>query len=108
MNTVFDLNKVQYANFWYENQDGVKTPRKPKRPTVHAQEIDPNELAGNLPEHPGETMLQRATRRGLLDRWTAKIRLQMSGCHALVFQGDRAVKLREAWNARIFGGKNAK
>lgn len=49
-----------------------------------------------------ETMLERAKRLGILDEWTAVLRLTMKNGHPLMFKGDRAIKLHEAWNAYVF------
>jgi hypothetical protein len=102
--TTVDLDKVSYADFFFETADGqCKAKRRPEGMTVHGRRINPDEPALPLSDHPGETVGQRAVRRGLVDRWVPVIVLRVSSADKLRFSGERAEKLWDAWNARLFG-----
>lgn len=106
MTTVVDLKKVSYTQFWWEDGEGNKRNKQPKGPTLHGRDLNPDD---RLFPQPGETqgplVVDVARERNALGVWCAKIKLQFSSTHALVFSGERAVKLKDAWNARIFGGQ---
>lgn len=109
MNTVIDLKKVSYTDFWWEDQEGNKSKRKPKLPTLHGREFDPQD---RLHPRPGETtgplLIDAARSRNALGIWQPKIKLQFNGTHALQFSGERALSLREAYNAQQFGVARAR
>lgn len=98
---VVDLKKVQHANLVWVNQEGMKSQKKPG-PTVFGVPVT-DELALHIPEFPGETLRQRAERRGMLDTWTPRLYLQLSANNNLVYSGPKALSLWQAWKARIFG-----
>ena len=100
MTTIVDLKKVQYARFGWRSSSGYTRRTKPRRPTVHGQEFDPDARA--QAGH-GECLLSLARRCGLVDTWTPVIRLQFAANHAVVYQGHRAQSLWKEWNAGIFG-----
>jgi hypothetical protein len=99
--TVLDLKKVQHATFNYRNQYGQYSHVKPKHPTVAGAGVS-NEPAMYHHMYPGETMLERAKRRNLLDVWTPVVEFQLTANHSIAYIGDKAVSLWKEWNRRIF------
>ena len=101
-----NLRKAHSARLWWENQWGMKSKLKPEAPTVHGQVIDGSALAARLPEaplHADETLLERATRRQLLDVWKPVCRVDFGSRVQEFFRGERALKIYAAWAAEIFG-----
>lgn len=101
--TIVDLNKVQYADFFWSTST-MTSPTKPKQPTVNGVIVG-DEPAAWLDEFPNETMLQRATRRGLLDKWEPVVRLQLTANHSLTYTGAKAQSIWREWNKRQFSKK---
>jgi len=103
--TTVDLAKVSYATFFFETADGqCRAKRRPASMTVHGRPVAEHEPAFRLDSHPDETVGQRAVRLGLVDRWIPVVVLRISSADKLRFTGERAEKLWDAWNARVFGG----
>ena len=98
---VVDLNKVQFASFYYKNQYNNVSRLKPKRLTVHGVTIDKEAI------HITEkiSMVEYAMKYRLLDVWTPTLRLQLSANHSLKYTGDKAISLNKEWNRRIFKKK---
>ena len=104
-NVVFDMNKVQYARFFYRNQWGNTKVKKPKYST-YGVEFNPEELAfANTSNDKKMTLLEKAKQLGILDRWTPVIRLQFASNHSLTYTGARAISIRDTWNAKQFKPK---
>ncbi len=100
-----NLRKAHSARLWWENQFGMKAKSKPKAPTVHGQVIDCSALAARLPEaplHADETLLERATRRGLIDVWKPVCRVDFNSRVQEVFCGELALKMWAAWATVVF------
>lgn len=98
------LPKAQWADlFWLSDHGGVRD-LKPKHPTVNG-DIVGDDLAAALPQFPNETMLARATRRGLLDTWTPHLIVQFAANHSLRYSGGKALRIWKAWQAIQFGKK---
>lgn len=107
--TTVDLRKVSYATFFFETADGqCRAKRRPKGMTVHGHTVEEDAPALHLASHPGETVGQRARRLALVDRWVPVIVLRVSSADKLRFTGERAEKLWDAWNARVFGPQGSK
>ena len=102
--TVVDLNKVQYADFMWVNDKGQSCPCKPTLPTVFGKEVG-DEPAGILAGFEGETMLQRATRRNLLDKWRPCVKLKLTANASLTYTGNKAQSIWKEWNRRQFSKK---
>ena len=105
MRTV-NLRKAHAARIWWENQHGMKAFKKPAVPTVHGKAFDCDALAARLPEapvHADETMMERASRRGLLDVWTAVCRVDFNSRVREFFRGDEAEKIYNAWKGVVYG-----
>ena len=101
--TVVDLNKVQYADFYWTN--GVaRVPLKPRKPTVNGVVVG-NELAGELEGYHGETMLERAKRRDMLDNWVPVCKLQLTANHSLTYTLDKAKSIYKEFCRRQFKRK---
>ena len=105
---VCDLNKVQWAEFSYVNQHGHKTFFKPIHQHVYGVAYYDNELAFYHADYPGETVIQRATRLGILDVWTPQIILKFSANETLIYTGDKAISIHKTWCAKIYGKSNRK
>lgn len=102
---IVDLNKVQYAHFYYTNQYGISVNREPNYPTVRSQSIAPDDFALFHPDWPKETILRRAMRLGLLDVWTPTLYLKLQANSCLIYTGDKAISIYNAWKEKVFGKK---
>ena len=106
--TVVDLNKVSYANFYWTAVHGsVCRSKKPRKPTVNGTDVDDKEFVPQITTTSGETwpretVLDRATRRQILDTWIPTVRLQLSNSHSLTYTGDKAQSIWKEWNRRQF------
>lgn len=101
-NLTFDITKVRWATFYYCNQEGVKRIFKPDL-TVNGIHFNPNEYSYPLDRNfPNETLLERARRLDLLDRWTPTIVFTFTKYDTISIKGKRAVKLKQVWDAYIF------
>lgn len=98
---VVDLNKVQFGSVHYVNQYGDIKQKKPDYPTVYGKEVV-YEYAAYHPDFPGETMLQRAVRLDILDKWTPICIFQLSANHTLTYTGEKAISMWKAFNIKIF------
>jgi hypothetical protein len=96
--TVIDLNKVAYAGFYFSSHTYERF-LKPENPTVNGQDVK-DELAAPLVDYPGETMLERAKRRKLIDKWVNVTVFILSNGHRLEFTGKKADSLKKAWLAK--------
>lgn len=103
--TILDLNKVQHASFWYVNQEGNIVGKCPPTGTVRGRLISIFEIAPYHPEYPGELMLQRAVRLGIIDNWQPVCSFQLTANHSIVYTGPKAVSMWKAWNEKIFNKK---
>lgn len=54
-------------------------------------------------DYPHETCLERAKRLSLLDTWYPELTMQLSANHQLKFTGDKALKLWDLWQTKIYG-----
>ena len=103
---VVDLNKVQYARFFYRNQYGQTVNVLPPKPTVMALEFDPDEFRfRTTSKEPKETLISYATRKELLDVWVPEVRFQVQANHSLTYTGTKAVSLWKEWGRRMFKKK---
>ena len=105
---VVDLNKVQYARFYYRNQYNQtidKLIKDSKSFTIRLTRYDKDELAMAHNDHPLETCYQRAKRLGQVDVWTPEIKLQLQANHSLIYTGAKAKSLWDAWCKRQFKKK---
>ncbi len=97
---VVDLNKVQWASFWYQNQYGDTTTHKHKYPSYRYVELAPDA------KHVcGENAIQWLKERQMLDVWTPNIKFKLTANESLVYTGDKAKSLWKAWNEKIFKKK---
>lgn len=103
-NRVVDLKKVQWAKFFYENQEGLRRSQYMQQPSVRGILIAEG-YAYPYPDYPLETNLERATRLGILDIWEPVCLMQLQANRILHFTGDKAKKMWRAWNTRIYGSK---
>lgn len=99
---VVDLNKVQFARFYYRNQYGQVRDNLSNSFSVRGESISPVELALFHPDYPGESVLARAFRLRLVDIWQSELLLKLSANHCLIYTGEKAISLWKAWNKKIF------
>lgn len=97
-----DLNAISHAALYYENDKGNTARTKPRYPTVNGARV-PEEKALWLPDYPDETMLERATRRKLVDRWEPVCILQFRNNHSMTFKGTKAKQKWKQYNTHIYG-----
>ncbi len=106
---VVDLKKVQWAKLVWENQWGYKLARDPKgMPSVRGQVVYADKYAAIHPEYPCETELERATRLGILDTWIKVCYLKLQANSMLVYTGDKAQSVYDAFCAQVFSKRNKK
>lgn len=96
-----NFDKVQWADYWYVNQCGETKRCKPTEPTVHGIPVG-NRMAPWHHQYPFETMLERATRLGILDKWTPRCRLVISANRELTYTGLQAAKMWQRYNNYIY------
>ena len=100
---IFDITKVSYCSLVYINQSGSIRSHKPTKPSVYGEELEkPNDYARYYHDFPSETLIERATRLGVLDVWEPTLTLQFSNTHCLTFKGAKALSLWETWCGYIF------
>jgi hypothetical protein len=118
--TLLDLSKVQHGTFYYVNQYGnirsqiplwskrtIKGVTSGEAITVRSEIMYEHELAAYHPDYPGETLLERAKRLDITDKWTPVVTFQLTANHNIQFTGTKAFKMWELWQAKIYG-KNKK
>lgn len=105
---IVDLSKVQYANFYYTNQYGVRRVVRPTTATVRGEYINDKGFALFHPDYPKETCIDRAVRLGIVDRWipTCLLKLQANCC--LIYTGDKAISIYKAFCERQFNKPKSK
>jgi hypothetical protein len=113
MKIIVDLNKVQYAKFYWENQIGQRVNKKPRQAThfgaICSKDIMMPELTladGRVFER--ESMYERAKRLKLFDVWTPTIILQFAANHTITYTGKQAQSIWKEWNRRQFNKKGTK
>ena len=100
---IVDLRKVQWAKFFYENQDGAQFSTIPRQHTVHGVTIDADGYAYPHPKYPGETNVERARRLDILDIWEPICILQLTANHQLRYVGEKAKAIWQTWRSKIYG-----
>lgn len=105
---VVDLKKVQWAKFVWENQWGQKKPLKPIVPTVRGEYVSHSELAEFHRDYPIESMFERAKRLDLLDTWEKFCYLKLQANTILVYTGDKAQSVYDAFCAQVFSKRRKK
>lgn len=102
--TTIDFSKVTSAHFYWRNQEyNIRLKHKPMQATVRAVPVG-NEPAAAHHDFPSETMIERAKRLDLLDKWVAVARFQMYS-QKLEFVGEDAKAKWNAYNAYYYGTK---
>lgn len=105
-NILVDLKKVQWAKFFWENQDGAKKQGDHKPvPSVHCIMVSDILPAYHHYNFPRETELQRAKRLGILDVWYPVLILELSANHRLRYTGKKAKQLWKVWKAKIYANR---
>jgi hypothetical protein len=99
---VVDLNKVQFASFYYRNQYGNVRKLKPRKMTVHGALVSPfdTHVTEKIP------MTKYAEKYQLVDVWMPVLRLQLTANHSLKYTGKKAISIWKEWQRRIFKRKD--
>jgi hypothetical protein len=97
-----DFNKVQWADYWYENQEGLRLRTKPTVLTVRGVSVLLLGKAASHPDYPSETMEERARRLGIVDRWIPVCHLIFSANRNLTYKGEQAVKVWKQYNSHVY------
>lgn len=118
-NIVVSLDKVTFAEFNYICHSLGRTYKrktKPIQPTVNGHEFDceaKRPLVMSRVAYSGtgteieydETMLQYATRRGLLDIWHSECILTLTANQSLTYTGKKAISIWKAWCSKQYNKK---
>ena len=103
---ILDLNKVQYARFFYRNQYGHTTNTLPDKPSVRGMVFDPDAIRLTATTRESkETLITYAHRMKLLDVWVPIVQFQVQANHRVEYSSDKAVAMYKAWNQKIFKKK---
>lgn len=107
---VFDLNKAQFAwQSWVTMDGNYKRKFEPEGVTVFGQGIDEDAIAyPYFSEYPNETLVQRAHRYMIVDRWIPCVTFCFAANNQLTFTGDKAERLWDAWTALQFNRNKRK
>jgi hypothetical protein len=100
--TVLDLNKVQWAKFFWQNQYGDIKTYKPKKPTLYGCTIDTDSFCMAREGETREKVSDRIKRLGREDRWFPTVVFQLAANHNVTFTGDKANIMWQAWGEKIF------
>ncbi len=99
---VCDLNKVQFADFYYRNQYD-NTSKIALKHSHRGVPYAPDENAVNWNTAQSvESMEERAVRLRIKDIWTPEVRLTFASNHPIIYTGDKAKSIWKEWNRRIF------
>jgi hypothetical protein len=112
------LNKCQYAwHGWCDINWQYRRQWRPTQPTVNGLEFDVDAPAYNDPpvmiyesetKCRPETLLEKALRLKILDKWIPYTIFQVSANHRLTYTGDKAISLWKAWCEKQFNKKKKK
>lgn len=106
---IVDLNKCQFARFYYRNQHGHTRNTLPDGTTYGGRTVRPDEMALFHPDYPSEFLVHRLQRRGIPpDVWVPEVLFKLSANHCLIYTGDKAVSLWKAWGEKVFNKKKGK
>lgn len=98
---VVNLDKVTHARLRYRTYNyGITIYRESVSawPSVMGEPIYPSDIRFGT----NEPMIDYAKRKNLLDVWIPELELQLSNSHSLIYTGQKAIDLWDAWNAKIF------
>lgn len=98
---VCNLNKVNYAQFFYRTKRGLTSPTLPKYPTANGTKLE-GMFCKVSPDDAPETAEQAARRLGILDVWIPVCVLQFSSTHAIEYTGSKAKSIWKEYCRRIF------
>lgn len=104
---VLDLNKVQFAFYYWVNQYGNYMYHEPNDNSIYVQGtfVNGHEIAAYHPSYPGETMLERAKRLDIIDAWVPTCLMQLTANHSVIFTGKKATTMWKMWCAKIIKRK---
>jgi len=103
---IVDLNKCQFARFYYRNKTGHTRNVIPPIETFNNQIYSPQDRALFHPNYPNESLVNRLKRRGIQpDVWTPEVLLKLSANHCLIYTGEKAVSIYKTWCEKVFNKK---
>jgi hypothetical protein len=100
---VINFSKVQWADYWYEQQDGITSRVMPRMITVRGIEVASMGVAASHHDYPHETMYERAARLGIVDIWTPVCSLIINANKSLHYRGEQATKIWNTYKAHTYG-----
>lgn len=103
---VINLNSVQWAKFYYQNQYGDRRDLKPVAPTNNGFAFDSNAIVHASDPKEMLTMYRYAKEHNLLDVWQPHVVFKLSASETLIYTGDKAIALYKEWCVRIFNKRN--
>lgn len=101
--TILSFSKVSYCDYFFANQYGDTATKLPSMDTLFGHSVDPADKLYKSEE----TKLAAARRTGLIDKWIAQCKFQLSNNHSITYTGDKATSMYKAWCAHVFGGKKS-
>lgn len=104
---IINFRTIQYADSWYENQNGMKRRLLPKVVTYHGGVIayDTQRAYPYDEKYPSETMKDRVLRYGSQDVWTFVVKFTFTANKSKVFRGEKGKQMWKAWSEYIFNNK---
>jgi hypothetical protein len=106
-NKIVDLKKVQWVELRFRNQLGQLVKQLPPTPTASCFALTDDLFCPAIPKlnWPRESLLARAMRKKIVDKWTPVLTLQLTANHSLTYTGEKALTLYKAWCAKIYGSR---
>jgi hypothetical protein len=102
--TILNFRAVQHACLQWRNQHGnLRVSALPVTVYSVYGEVfindvgDLKDYAAYHPDYPNETMYERAKRLDILDVWTPQARFKLSANNELLYRGEEALKIYEAY-----------
>lgn len=96
-----DLNSVSYVSYYYLNQHGNAKRIKPRKPSVRGMLLS-DEMCPAVNDIPRESVFDRATRLGIIDKWKPVCIYQFRNNHSMRFEHDLAIKRKKQYDEHIF------
>lgn len=106
--TELDINVIAYGNCYWRNQHSQHNRLKPTRPTAYLSEFNPSDYAAYHHDYPKETLIERARRLDILDKWLFVAKFQLNNSHTIEFTGDKARDMWAMWKAKLYNKKRNK
>lgn len=109
MSTLIAFDKIIKANLiWVNQYNNIAFAFKPTKLSVNGCFIEPNEVAGYIHEFPHETLIERARRLDLIDRFEAKFKATLYDGNTYECLGAKALEMWNAYRSFIFSKQKSK